>query len=137
MVPSMVVAYLAALVVGPALVSADLRNNGLPLYLARPFGRWEYVLGKSAVMLILLSTITWMPGLFLFAFQSYMEGWDWFSSNLGVAVGIGVGSSGSCAPTTPPEQKTAANTTVNPAVSLEEFGPSREMSCMVAHSTPG
>lgn len=88
MVPSMVVAYLAALVVGPALVSADLRNNGLPLYLARPFGRWEYVLGKSAVMLILLSAITWLPGLFLFAFQSYMEGWKWFSSHLGVAVGI-------------------------------------------------
>jgi len=88
MVPSMVVAYLSALVVGPALVSADLRNNGLPLYLARPFGRWEYVLGKSAVMLILLSAITWVPGLFLFVFQSYMEGWDWFSGNLGVAVGI-------------------------------------------------
>ncbi len=88
MVPSMTVAFLAALVVGPALVSADLRNNGLPLYLARPFGRWEYVLGKSAVMLILLSAITWIPGLFLFAFQSYMEGWDWFSSNLGVAAGI-------------------------------------------------
>jgi len=88
MVPSMVVAYLAALIVGPALVSADLRNNGLPLYLARPFGRWEYMLGKSAVMLILLSAITWIPGLFLFAFQSYMEGWDWFSGHLRVAVGI-------------------------------------------------
>jgi hypothetical protein len=88
MVPAMVVSYLSALVVGPALVSADMRNNGLPLYLARPFGRWEYVLGKSAVMLILLSAITWIPGLFLFAFQSYMEGWSWFSGNLGVAVGI-------------------------------------------------
>ena len=41
MVPSMIVSYLSALVVGPALVSADLRNNGLPLYLARPFGRWD------------------------------------------------------------------------------------------------
>ena len=88
MIPSMVVAYLSALVVGPALVSADLRNNGLPLYLARPFGRWEYVLGKSAVLLILLSALTWVPGLFLFAFPSYLEGWSWFSGNLGVAVGI-------------------------------------------------
>jgi len=88
MYPSMWVAFLSALIVGPALVSADLRNNGLPLYLARPFGRWEYMLGKSAVMLILLSAITWIPGLFLFAFQSYMEGWDWFSSHLRIAVGI-------------------------------------------------
>ena len=86
--PAGFVALFSALVVGPALVSADLRNNGLPLYLARPFGRWEYVLGKSAVMLILLSAVTWIPGLFLFAFQSYMEGWKWFSGNLGVAVGI-------------------------------------------------
>ncbi len=39
-------------------------------------------------MLILLSAITWIPGLFLFALQSYLEGWKWFSGNLGVAVGI-------------------------------------------------
>lgn len=88
MFPSFWVSGFTALVVGPALVSADLRNNGLPLYLARPFGRWEYVLGKSAVMLILLSAISWVPGLFLFAFQSYMAGWSWFSANLGIAVGI-------------------------------------------------
>ena len=88
MSPAMVVAYLTALVVGPALISADLRNNGLPLYLSRPFGRWEYVLGKSAVLLILLSVVTWIPGMFLFLFQSYMGGWDWMKQNYGVGVGI-------------------------------------------------
>ena len=88
MFPSMVIAYLTALTVGPALVSADLRNNGLPLYLSRPFGRWEYVLGKSSVMLILLSIVSWVPGLLLFLFQSYMSGWEWFRGNLGIATGI-------------------------------------------------
>jgi ABC-type transport system involved in multi-copper enzyme maturation permease subunit len=88
MVPSMIVSYLTALVIGPALISADLRNNGLPLYLARPFGRWEYVLGKSASMLILLSFVTWIPGLFLYALQSYLSGWDWFKANASIGPAI-------------------------------------------------
>jgi len=88
MVPSMIVSYLTALVIGPALISADLRNNGLPLYLARPFGRWEYVLGKSASMLILLSFVTWIPGVFLFALQSYLSGWDWFKANASIGPAI-------------------------------------------------
>lgn len=88
MFPAMIVAYLTALVLGPALVSADLRNNGLPLYLSRPFSRWEYVLGKSSVMLIVLSAVTWIPGMLLFLFQSYMGGWGWFKQNYGAGVGI-------------------------------------------------
>src|SRR5579863_828132 len=32
--------------VGPGLVSTDLSNDALPLYLARPLSRTEYVLGK-------------------------------------------------------------------------------------------
>ena len=43
--------FLIALFVGPALVAPDLRNNGLPLYLSRPFSRTEYVLGKMSVLL--------------------------------------------------------------------------------------
>ena len=82
------IAWLTALVLGPALVSADLRNNGLPLYLSRPFGRWEYVLGKSSVMLIMLSLVTWVPGMLLFLFQSYMAGWDWLKQYWRVGVGI-------------------------------------------------
>jgi hypothetical protein len=51
-------AFFVALLVGPPLVSRDLRNNALPLYLCRPFSRTEYVLGKMSVLLILLSMIT-------------------------------------------------------------------------------
>ena len=36
-------------------MAPDLRNNGLPLYLSRPFSRTEYVLGKMAVLVVLLS----------------------------------------------------------------------------------
>ena len=35
-----------------AVVSRDLRNNALPLYLCRPFSRTEYVAGKMSVVLI-------------------------------------------------------------------------------------
>jgi ABC-2 type transport system permease protein len=75
-------AFFVALLVGPPLVSRDLRNNALPLYLCRPFSRTEYVMGKMSVLLLLLSVITWVPQLLLFFFQSYLEGFAWFRSNL-------------------------------------------------------
>ncbi len=84
--------FLLSLFVGPALIAPDLRNNGLPLYLSRPFSRTEYVLGKMMVLVILLSVITWIPGLLLFAFQSYLEGAGWFARNLDIALALFVGS---------------------------------------------
>ncbi len=85
-------AFFVTLLVGPPLVSRDLRNNALPLYLCRPFSRTEYVAGKMAVVLFLLSVITWVPQLLLFLFQSYLEGAKWFVDNLWIAAAIFVGS---------------------------------------------
>jgi ABC-type transport system involved in multi-copper enzyme maturation permease subunit len=85
-------AFFVALLVGPPLVSRDLRNNALPLYLCRPFSRAEYVAGKMSVLLILLSAMTWMPQLLLFLFQSYLEGARWFVDNLWIASAIFIGS---------------------------------------------
>jgi ABC-2 type transport system permease protein len=85
-------AFLLTLLVGPPLVARDLRNNALPLYLCRPFSRAEYVVGKMSVVLILLSAITWIPGLILFLFQSYLEGFSWFADNFWLANGIFLGS---------------------------------------------
>jgi len=81
-------AFFVALLLGPPLVSRDLRNNALPLYLCRPFTRTEYVIGKMSVLLILLSGITWVPQLLMFLFQSYLEGFAWFRSNLWIASAI-------------------------------------------------
>ncbi len=66
---------------GPGQVSPDLANNALSLYLARPFSRVEYVLGKMSVLVILMSLMTWVPGLLLFGLQGYLEGWDWMTAN--------------------------------------------------------
>lgn len=85
-------AFLLTAFIGPGLISSDLRNNALPLYLCRPFSRTEYVLGKMSVLAILLSAITWAPGLLLFAFEAYLEGGGWFSQNLYLARGIVLGS---------------------------------------------
>ena len=81
-----------ALFVGPALVAPDLRNNGLPLYLSRPFSRTEYVLGKMAVLVVLMSLVTWIPGLLLFLFQGYLEGAGWLGNNLRIGAAIFAGS---------------------------------------------
>ncbi len=74
-------AFIFTVIIGPVLISRDLANNGLPLYLCRPFTRFEYILGKASVLLILLSAITWIPGTLLFLFQSYLEGGGWLMNN--------------------------------------------------------
>jgi ABC-2 type transport system permease protein len=81
-------AFIMTVIIGPVLVSRDLANNALPLYLSRPFSRVEYVVGKMFVLLILLSAITWVPGLMLFLFQSYLEGGGWLGENLWIANAI-------------------------------------------------
>lgn len=85
-------AFILAMAVGPALIAPDLRNNGLPLYLSRPFTRSEYVLGKMMVLITLLSLITWIPGMLLFFFQAYLDGAGWLGENLGTGMAIFVGS---------------------------------------------
>lgn len=80
--------FLITLILGPALVSADLRNNGLALYLARPFSRTEYIVGKVSVLALLLSLVSWVPGLGLFFFQSYLGGLDWLRDNYRVGIAI-------------------------------------------------
>src|SRR6266436_4325035 len=81
-------AFFLTVLVGPALVSRDLTNNALPLYLSRPFSRAEYVLGKMSVLVILLSLITWVPGLILFIIHSSLMGRTWFVDNAWIAWAI-------------------------------------------------
>jgi ABC-2 type transport system permease protein len=83
--------FLVALI-GPGLVSPDLANNALPLYLSRPFSRAEYVMGKMAVLVGLTSVTTWLPGLLLVGVQTSMAGFSWLSDNARVPIGILVGS---------------------------------------------
>ena len=85
-------AFLLTAFIGPGLISPDLANNGLPLYLCRPFSRTQYVLGKFMVIGALLSYITWIPALLLFGIQSSLAGGAWMWENLWVVRAIFLGS---------------------------------------------
>jgi ABC-type transport system involved in multi-copper enzyme maturation permease subunit len=87
-----VMSFFIVTFIGPGLISPDVVNNAIPLYLSRPFSRKEYVLGKLTVLLTLTSMVTWVPGLFLIAMQTNFAGLSWLSDNLRLPIGIFVGS---------------------------------------------
>ncbi len=84
--------FLLATLVGPGLISPDLTNNALPLYLSRPLTRRDYVLGKISALLILLSAVTWIPLSLLFFFQARMAGWAWLWAHLRLEAALFTGS---------------------------------------------
>jgi len=49
------------LLVGPNLISQDLRYNALPLYFSRPLRRIDYFLGKLGIIVALLGSIVIVP----------------------------------------------------------------------------
>ena len=84
-------AYLLTAFIGPSLVSPDLVNGAMPLYLCRPFSRAEYILGKMSVLIFILSVVTWMPGLILFVIQASLAGWEWTTANAWIAGALMLG----------------------------------------------
>jgi ABC-2 type transport system permease protein len=52
---------LVILLVGPGLISRDLRFNALPLYLSRPLRRIDYFLGKLGVVVVFLGLVLVVP----------------------------------------------------------------------------
>lgn len=85
-------AFLLVLFSGPRLVSRDLANNGLALYLCRPFTKTQYVAGKASVIALLVSLITWVPGLLVWSLQVGLEGTGWAADHWRSAVALFVGS---------------------------------------------
>lgn len=91
-VQGLIFAFFTTLFAGPGLISPDLRNNALPLYFSRPLTRTEYIAGKAAVLALVLSLMTWVPGLLLWLFQAVLAGGSWWSDNLRLAFGVFAGS---------------------------------------------
>jgi ABC-2 type transport system permease protein len=87
-----VASFFLVAIIGPGLVSPDLGNNAMPLYLSRPFSRTEYVLGKLSVLVGLTSLITWIPGLILIGVQTSMVGFSWLWDNTRILAGVVIGS---------------------------------------------
>ena len=82
--------FLAALA-GPGLIAPDLANNALPLYFSRPLTRKEYACARLITLFGMLSTVTWIPGLVLFAIQVGMAEGSWFGANWRLGLGIFLG----------------------------------------------
>jgi ABC-2 type transport system permease protein len=78
--------------IGPIMVSPDLTNNALPLFLSRPVSRTEYVIGKISVLVIVLSAVTWIPLLLLFIIQSQVSTSPWVWQNLYILPGFFMGA---------------------------------------------
>ena len=84
--------FIVAVLIAPPLISRDLSNNALPLYLCRPLSRTEYVLGKMAAVVLVLSLVTWVPGILIFFFQASLAGAGWLWANLWMIGAIFTGS---------------------------------------------
>ncbi len=78
--------------IAPRLITFDLADNALPILLSHPISRVGYIFGKYIVLFGMLSAVTWVPGLLLFAYQSYSSAQPWAMSHLQIAVGLFVGA---------------------------------------------
>ena len=64
--PSSFLIALIAIFGGSGLIATDLKNNALSLYLSKPISWIDYLIGKFAVIGILIGCLTLIPGLLLF-----------------------------------------------------------------------
>ncbi|NNM88546.1 MAG: ABC transporter permease subunit [Phycisphaerae bacterium] len=61
-------AMIVILIVGPGLISRDLRVNALPLYFSRPLRRIDYFLGKLGVVATFLGMVLIVPAVIAYIF---------------------------------------------------------------------
>lgn len=87
-----VIAFFLVLWLGPSAIARDQANNALPLYLCRPITRPQYLWGKMLPLLLLLSAVTWLPGLLLFFLQASLAGHVWLARHAFIGWGILAGS---------------------------------------------
>jgi hypothetical protein len=71
---AMVVVTLA--LVGATLVGGDFASRAVPFYLAKPISRWHYIAGKCIAVAVVVTLITTVPALGLFA-QHACDDWEY------------------------------------------------------------
>ena len=57
---------LVTAIVGPSLISRDIRTRAFLIYFARPISPLDYVMGKSGILLGMLATVSLIPSLVLY-----------------------------------------------------------------------
>jgi ABC-2 type transport system permease protein len=61
------ISMIVVLLVGPGLISQDLRFNALPLYFSRPLRRVDYFVGKLGIIAWFLAMVVILPSLIAYA----------------------------------------------------------------------
>jgi len=78
---------------GSVLVGNDCHFGSLPFYLAKPLGRWHYLLGKCLAVAVFVNLMTTLPALILFVQYGLIDPdgpstFSYFVSSRGLFVGI-------------------------------------------------
>lgn len=87
-IPSTFFIALIAIFGGSGLIATDLKNNALSLYLSKPISWIDYLIGKFAVMGILLGCLTLVPGLLLFLEHMLFTDTPFFKENYWIPLSI-------------------------------------------------
>ena len=80
-IPSVMLIALIVIFGGSGLIATDLKNNALSLYLSKPISWIDYLIGKFAVIGILLGCLTVVPGLLLFLEQALLADISFLKEN--------------------------------------------------------
>jgi ABC-type transport system involved in multi-copper enzyme maturation permease subunit len=74
---------------GSVLVGNDFFHGSLPFYLAKPIGRWHYILGKCLAVGALINLLTTIPAFLLWLEAGLLYDWkSYYFDNLGLLLGI-------------------------------------------------
>ncbi len=71
---------------GSILVGNDFHFGSLPFYLAKPLGRWHYLLGKCLAVAVFVNLMTTVPALVLFVQYGLLDTWP--ADGLRLCLGI-------------------------------------------------
>ena len=87
-IPSSFLIALLAIFGGSGLIATDLKNNALSLYLSKPISWIDYLIGKCAVIGILLGCLTLVPGLLLFLEHALLTDTPFLKENYWIPLSI-------------------------------------------------
>ena len=86
--PSSFLIALIAIFAGSGLIATDLKNNALSLYLSKPISWIDYLIGKFAVIGILIGCLTLVPGLLLFLEHALLTDTTFLKENYWIPLSI-------------------------------------------------
>jgi ABC-type transport system involved in multi-copper enzyme maturation permease subunit len=66
--------FFVTILIGAPLIADDRQTNALQIYLSKPLTRFEYVVGKLAVLAAFLTFVTWLPAMVLLFLQTMFSG---------------------------------------------------------------